>query len=66
MSEKKELAEPKCPSCDGFICKKINHNTKFPYQCLGCGQEFSTLPPASVPHPMWKIIEKFLYGKKKK
>lgn len=60
MSERKELVEPRCPSCDGFICKKIDQNVRFPYQCLGCGQEYLTLPPISTHHPVWKIIEKLL------
>jgi len=66
MSLRKELAEPKCPSCNGFICKKIDQHARLPYQCLGCGQEFPTLPLISSPNPIWGIIEKFLHMKKEK
>lgn len=64
MSGKKELAEPKCPSCDGFICKKIDQNARFPYQCTECGLEFTTPPLASTHDGFWKIIEKILNMKK--
>lgn len=64
MPKRKEVAESRCPSCNGFICKKIDQNARFPYQCTECGLEFTTPPPTSTYDGFWKTIEKLLNMKK--
>jgi len=61
--EYKEPLEPKCPSCRGYIATKINGNTRFPYQCMGCGIEFQTLPPVTE-SPAFEFFKKlFKFGR---
>lgn len=64
MPKESNTAESRCPSCNGFICKKIDQNARFPYQCMECGLEYPTLPLTSTHNKIWKIFEKLLNIKK--
>lgn len=64
MNGEKKTAGFECPSCKGLICKKIDQDAKFPYQCAKCGLEYQTPPPSSTHNSIWEMIEKLLNVKR--
>jgi Zn ribbon nucleic-acid-binding protein len=61
QEEKKELVEPTC-SCGGYIAQKLNKEKRYPYQCVKCGMEYQTLPPA-IDNNIFSFFKNFFFGK---